>query len=129
MESVITYVHILFEILHHTHPQVVKKMKMIMKKMESEGFMLTMSFVFQWFVCLFTNTNLDRKLRLIIIDHFLLQGVTALFKAALAYFDVIEQAVANVSCFGTPRPIQKSIFPPLRRPYTSSLMKRPCWTG
>ncbi len=54
-----------------------------------ESFLLTMSFVFQWFVCLFTNINLKRRMRLIIMDHFILEGVAVLFKAALAYFDKI----------------------------------------
>lgn len=100
MDSVITYVRILFEILHYTHPTVVKHMKRIILSMEQEGFMLTMSFVFQWFICLFTNVNLNRGIRLMIMDYFLLEGVTILFKAALAYFDVIEKTITIAKTFG-----------------------------
>lgn len=48
-------------------------MKNIIRHMESEDkFIVAMSFVFQWFICLFTNINLDRNIRLLIMDHFML---------------------------------------------------------
>lgn len=100
MDSVIAYVRILFEILHYTHPRVVRHMKHIMMTMEQDGFMMTMSFVFQWFICLFTNVNLKRNIRLIVMDYFLIEGITVLFKAALGYFDVIEKSILSARTFG-----------------------------
>jgi hypothetical protein len=92
MDSTITYISILFEILAYTHEKVHKKMKSIIYKFQdgnSEGFMLTMSFTFQWFVCLFTNSNIKKNIQVIIMDYFIMEGVIALFKASLAIFDYL----------------------------------------
>lgn len=58
-----------------------------------------MSFTFQWFVCLYTNGNIDPYVKIIIMDHFLLEGVVVLFKAALAYFDYLEDIILKVNSF------------------------------
>lgn len=66
-------------------------MRHIIKNMDGDNqFIITLSFVFQWFICLFTNINLSRKIRLKIMDHFLIEGVPILFKASLAFFDILE---------------------------------------
>ncbi len=76
-------------------------MKHIIIHMGGEDrFIITMSFVFQWFICLFTNINLSRKIRLRIMDHFLVEGITVLFKASLAFFDILEPVILKVSTFG-----------------------------
>jgi hypothetical protein len=62
-----------------------------------DRFIITMSFVFQWFICLFTNVNLSRSIRLRIMDHFLIEGVPVLFKVSLAFFDVMEESILKVS--------------------------------
>ena len=57
------------------------------------GFIVTMSFVFQLLMCLFTSSNLCRGVRRIVLDYFLLEGVPALLKAALCYFDLIAEHI------------------------------------
>lgn len=47
---------------------------------------MVFSHVLQWFVCLFTNTILNREIRKTIMDYFLLEGITVFFKASLAIF-------------------------------------------
>lgn len=72
-------------------------MKRIIRHMEGDDrFIVALSFVFQWFVCLFTNVNLPRAARTLIMDRFLLEGLPALFKAALAFFDVLEESILKV---------------------------------
>ena len=94
MESPVAYVKVLFQMLKHTHPKIVKKMRHIIKNMDGDNqFIITLSFVFQWFICLFTNINLSRKIRLKIMDHFLIEGVPILFKSSLAFFDILEQQI------------------------------------
>ena len=84
-------VRLFFEVLQVTHPKAVTKMKQIIRHMDGEDrFIITVSFVFQWFVCLFTNVNLPRAARLAIFDRFLLEGMPEMFKAALAFFDVLQ---------------------------------------
>jgi hypothetical protein len=58
---------------------------------------VTLSFVFQWFVCLFTNVSIKREVRLAIMDRFLLEGTPVLIKASLAFFDVLEEPIQKVS--------------------------------
>lgn len=72
MNSVIAFVKLLCEVLSQTHPQVVKVMRIVVKNNCGDGISLTTSFAIQWFVCLFTNTNLSRDMRRCIMDHFLL---------------------------------------------------------
>jgi hypothetical protein len=91
-------VRLLFEVLQLTHPRAVAKMKRIIRHMDGEDrFIITLSFVFQWFVCLFTNVNLPRPARIAIMDRFLLEGMPVLFKAALAFFDVLEEPIQKVN--------------------------------
>jgi hypothetical protein len=51
--------------------------------------MAMVSFVLQWFVCLYTNENVNKQITRVIWDLFLLEGVIALFKGALAIFDLL----------------------------------------
>lgn len=66
-----------------------------------DRFIITLSFVFQWFICIFTNINLNRNIRLRIMDHFMLEGVTVLFKSSLAFFDAMEESILKVNGIGT----------------------------
>ena len=43
--------------------------------------------VIQWFICLFTNTCIQKRLTRIIMDYLLLEGIGVLFKAGIALFD------------------------------------------
>jgi len=63
--------------------------------------MLTMSFAFQWFVCLMTNCNLDRRIRRVVLDYFMVEGVVAIFKGALCYFDQLVKNIDKVRSFGS----------------------------
>ena len=78
---------IIWEILSHTNKKAHQKMKQLIKSVggEEQGFMLTMSMVFQWFVCLFTS-NLNRNVSRLVMDNFILEGVSALFKASMVFF-------------------------------------------
>jgi hypothetical protein len=98
MDSTMALVRLLFEVLHLTHPRAVAKMKRIIRHMDGDDrFIVALSFVFQWFVCLFTNVGLPRTVRTAIFDRFLLEGVPVMFKAALAFFDVLEEGILRVS--------------------------------
>ncbi len=66
------------------------------------------SFVLQWFICLFTNTNLSRNVRRCIFDHFLLEGLPAFIKAALCFFDVIEPAIQGTTLLCNNKDIQRN---------------------
>ena len=97
MDSTMALVRLFFEVLQISHPRAVSKMKQIIRHMEGEDrFIITVSFVFQWFVCLFTNVNLPRSARLAIFDRFLLEGMPAMFKGALAFFDVLQEPIQKV---------------------------------
>lgn len=89
MNSVLSFVKLICEVLTQTHPKVVQVMKIVVKNNGGEGMILTSGFVIQWLICLFTNTNLNREMRRCILDHFLIEGLPVLIKAALCYFDAI----------------------------------------
>lgn len=72
MNSVTALLLLLCEVLAQTHPLSVKQIKLIVFNNGGEGISYVISFVLQWFVCLFTNTNLHRNVRRCIFDHFLL---------------------------------------------------------
>lgn len=63
---------------------------------------MMVSFVLQWFVCLFCNDNIFEEITEIIWDFFLVDGVIVLFKAALAYFDLLKPIILQCTDFGTP---------------------------
>ena len=72
-------------------------MKRVARNNGGEGIVLITGFTIQWFVCLFSNTNLQRKMRRCIFDHLLLEGLPALIKASLCYFDAIEPKISDVN--------------------------------
>jgi hypothetical protein len=88
---------LLCEVLVFTHPQAVKQMKLIVLNNQGEGMSYVLSFAYQWFVCLFTNINLNRDVRRCIFDHFLLEGLPTFLKAALCFFDAIQPAIARTT--------------------------------
>ena len=102
MNSTLALIRLVYEVLSQTHPKAVHTMKTVVKNNGGEGITLTTSFIFQWFVCFFTNSNLSRNMRRSILDHFLLEGLPALIKATLCYFDVIEPAISQIYTFGSP---------------------------
>lgn len=127
MDSTITYIRIVFEMLHHTHPRIYARMKEIIASIDGgDAFMLTMSAVFQWFVCLFTNSGLQKSIRLLVLDYFLVEGVPALFKAALALFDHLQDKILSVHEFGTLALMQTNISKQLRPKHSDSAMRISC---
>ena len=72
MNTVQAFVKLLCEILTQTHPKVVHVMKRVARNNGGDGIILITGFTIQWFVCLFSNTNLKRKMRRCIFDHLLL---------------------------------------------------------
>ena len=72
-------------------------MKRVAKNNNNDGIILITGFTIQWFVCLFSNTNLNRNIRRCILDHFLLDGLPVLVKASLCYFDAIQPQISQVS--------------------------------
>ena len=100
MNSTLALIRLIYEILSQTHPRAVHSMKIVVRNNGGEGITLTTSFIFQWFVCFFTNANLARNMRRSIFDHFLLEGLPALITATLCYFDIIELAISKVYTFG-----------------------------
>jgi hypothetical protein len=101
MNSVLALMRLFCEMLAQTHHDAVKVMKVVVKNNGGDGITLTTGFVIQWFVCLFTNTNLNRDVRRFIMDHFILDGIPAMLKVALGFFDAITPAIANIKYFGT----------------------------
>lgn len=72
-----------------THPEIYSHLKKICQEMEST-YALMVSFVLQWFVCLFCNDNIHESVTEVIWDFFLVDGMVVLLKAALAYFDILK---------------------------------------
>ena len=97
MNTVQAFVKLICEILTHTHPKVVEVMKRVAMNNGGDGIVLITGFTIQWFVCLFSNTNLQRDMRRCIIDHLLLEGLSTLIKASLCYFDAIEPKISEVN--------------------------------
>ena len=89
MNTIQSFVRLLCDVLAQTHPNVVHVMKRVAKNNNNDGIVLITGFTIQWFVCLFSNTNLNRNMRRCILDHFLLSGLPVLIKASLCYFDAI----------------------------------------
>lgn len=115
MNSVLAFLRLLCDVLSQTHPQIIKIMKVVVKNNGGDGITLTTGFAIQWFICLYTNTNLSRDMRRCIMDHFLLEGLPALLKAALCYFDAIGPEITQVKYFGTFFTIQRNIIPSFKR--------------
>ena len=86
MNTTITDVRIMFELLAQVKPKIYKKLQDLMKNFGGGSYMVVMSFVFQWFVCLFTNMSIHRNISRIIWDSLLLEGSVVFFKAALTFF-------------------------------------------
>ena len=100
MNSVLALVRLLCDTLGQTHPKAVKAMKLVAKNNGGEGISIITGFAIQWFVCLFTNSNIQRDMRRCILDHFMLDGMPVLLKAALCYFDAIEPKIARSQQLG-----------------------------
>ena len=97
MNTVQAFVKLLCEILTQTHPKVVQVMRRVARNNGGDGIVLITGFTIQWFVCLFSNTNLKRQMRRCIFDHLLLEGLPVLIKASLCYFDAIEPEIGDVN--------------------------------
>jgi hypothetical protein len=54
MDNVMAYTRIFYEMLHITHPKIYQHLKKIGEEMENT-YVMMVSFVLQWFVCLFCN--------------------------------------------------------------------------
>jgi len=74
-------------------------MKKIATEMESTYAMMV-SFVLQWFVCLFCNDNVCQQITEVIWDFFLVDGIVVLFKAALGYIDILKPFILQCPDFG-----------------------------
>lgn len=59
MDCIMAYMRIFYELLAITHPRCYTKMKDLSKEMEG-SYMAMVSFVLQWFVCLFCNDNVNK---------------------------------------------------------------------
>ena len=122
MNSVLALVKLFCEMLAQTHPQAVQVMKIVVKNNGGDGITLTTGFVIQWFICLFTNTNLNRDIRRFILDHFIIDGIPALLKAALCFFDAISPAIVNIKYFCTSFTMQSTITPRLKELFVHSMI-------
>lgn len=98
MDSIMAYMRIFYEMLSFTHPQCYARMKQIAKEMEN-SYITMVSFVLQWFVCLFCNDSVDPEIARTIWDFFLLDGITVLFKAGLAMFDLLQPHILKCHTF------------------------------
>lgn len=109
MDSVYAMIKMFCEVLAQTHPQAVQVMKIVAKNSGSDGngIVMTTSFAIQWFICLFTKMCSKRNMCRAIMDHFILDGLPALLKAALCFFDTIQPAIAKVRFFCTIFVIQR----------------------
>ncbi len=96
VQSAVTFTKMLFLMLSHTHKALHAKMEELIGISGSEhSFLnddvLTLMFApFQWIICLFTSSGFSPELIAVIWDYFLLEGMTVIFKAALAIFDYLE---------------------------------------
>lgn len=57
MDTIMVYMRIFYEMLNFTHPKCYNRMKEISKELDN-SFVAMVSFVLQWFVCLFCNDNI-----------------------------------------------------------------------
>lgn len=92
MNSIVGYMRIFYEILPFTYPAVHRRMEKIISTMGC-NYMIALTGVFQWFVCLFCNNNFRKCITRVIIDAFMLEGVTVLFKAGLA---ILEELAPHI---------------------------------
>jgi len=122
MNSVLALVRLLCDTLSWTHPKAIKAMKLVAKNNGGEGISIITGFAIQWFVCLFTNTNLQRDMRRCILDHFMMDGMPVLLKAALCYFDTIEPKIARTQQLGTCATIQNNSTRSLRKLFESTMI-------
>lgn len=99
MDGVMANTRIFYELLSLTHPRCYERMKKIAETMDS-NFVATVSFVFQWFVCLFTSSNLPVEVTRTIWDYLLIEGASVLFRAGLALFDFLEPAILKCHDYG-----------------------------
>lgn len=58
------------------------------------------SYVLQWFVCLFCQDDVSDQITKVVWDFFMIDGVIVLFKAALAMFDFLEPHILKCKNFG-----------------------------
>jgi len=90
LEGIVAYLKVLWEMISVKYPKIHQKLNFLIKEMDFSGsYLCVFSHVLQWFVCLFTNTMLDREIRKTIMDYFLLEGITVFFKASLAIFEYL----------------------------------------
>lgn len=59
MTTSLNDVKILYEMIGIFFPKIYVKLKKLINDMEGSS-TVVLSFAFQWFVCLFTNTNINR---------------------------------------------------------------------
>ena len=65
------------------------------------SYVAMVSFVLQWFVCLFSNDSIDPEITRAIWDFFLLEGIVVLFKAGLAMFDFLQPHIIKCNTYCT----------------------------
>lgn len=99
MDNVMAYSRIFYELLNITHPEIYLHLKKISQEMENT-YALMVSFVLQWFVCLFCNDNINENITEVIWDFFQIDGMVVLLKAALAYFDLLKDDILKCTDFG-----------------------------
>lgn len=99
MNTPVNDVRILFDMIAILKPKVHHKLRMLMNELGGSH-MVVMTHVFQWLMCVFTNTSICKDITRVIWDAMLIEGSKVLFKATLAMIGMIEQTIMSVKTYG-----------------------------
>ena len=89
---------ILFDFIGQMKPKIYTKLKELIAQMDGSH-MVVLSFAFQWFVCLFCNSSINKEITKVIWDFLLVDGCKVLFKAALVMIGMIENEILSSKTF------------------------------
>jgi hypothetical protein len=112
LQGITAYLKVLWEMVTVLFPKVHQKLMSLIRELDISGsYLCVFSHFIQWFVCLFTNSSLNRNIRRVLFDYLLLEGITVLFKASIAFMGFLEPFILATSSFGTCVIIQTSMWP------------------
>ena len=72
-----------------------------MAKEIDNSYIAMVSFVLQWFVCLFCQDEICDGVTKVVWDFLVVDGIVVLFKAALGMFDLLEKYILQCNSFCT----------------------------
>ncbi len=73
LDGIISFLKILWEMIAVLYPNTHTKLTYLIKELNINGsYLCVFSHFLQWFVCLFTNNNINRQIRKTIFDYFIL---------------------------------------------------------